>query len=146
MWPQGSLSNEGWFTDSGYVGSANKAPKVPQDYNVGQTKVILEDPSASHLLDGTVDDGSKAMESNDDDERTVYSEASSISEPVKENYIAELAEEIAKATRPFQPDDALERISEVLPHLLKAFALSLGHAKSSQTYRDIMVFLHKHRM
>jgi hypothetical protein len=87
------------------------------------------------------------MESNDDDESTVYSEESSISEPVKENYIAELAEDIARATRPFQPDeDALERISEVLPLLLKAFALSLGHAKSSQTHRDIMVFLHKHRM
>ncbi|GES61167.1 Pfs domain protein [Aspergillus terreus] len=147
MFPRPSLSNKDGLTDSGYVGSVQNAPKVPQDYNVGQTKVILEDPSASHLLDGTVNYGSKVMESNDDDEKTVYSEASSISEPVKEIYIAELAEDIAKATRPFQPNkDALGRISEILPLLLKTFALSLGHAKSSQMHRDVMAFLHKHRM
>lgn len=144
---ESSLSSRGCFTESGYVGGRYRGQQVPQYHCLGQTQVILEGPSLSHLPDGPAIDGSKLMESKDDDEKTIHSEMSSISEPVKENYIAELAEDIARATRPFQPNkDVLERISKALPLLLKAFALSLGHASSSQMHRDVMVFLHKHRL
>nr|AFT91405.1 hypothetical protein [Aspergillus rugulosus] len=140
-------SNGDSLTDSGYAGSMYNHRSMPQSHNVGRSKGLLEGPSTTHLPVGPINDGSQVMESNDDDEKTIYSEASSISEPVKEAYIAELAEDLAKGTRPFQPNkEVLERISQVLPMLLRTFALSLGHEESSQMHRDVMVFLHKHRM
>lgn len=135
------------FTDSAYAGHMHRDQEVPLHYNDGQTRAMLEGLLASHLLFGPDNDGNKAMESDEDDGESVYSETSSTSEPVKEDYIAVFAEDIAKITRPFQPNkEVLERIFEVLPLLLKTFALSLGDAKSSQIHRNVMVFLHKRRM
>ncbi|XXG93933.1 hypothetical protein Hte_000183 [Hypoxylon texense] len=39
----------------------------------------------------------------------------------------------------------VKRLSSILPTLLKAVALNLGHEASSQTLRDVMVFVHEHR-
>ncbi|KAL2824352.1 hypothetical protein BDW59DRAFT_162455 [Aspergillus cavernicola] len=78
--------------------------------------------------------------------RTVYSDASSRSTLEKESYISELAEDLFVKALSSQFDaQSLERISEVLPELLKAFALKVGHNAPSQMHRDVMYFIHKNR-
>ena len=58
----------------------------------------------------------------------------------------ELANELAEAIQPYElSDDIRGRIFEVLPELLKAFALSFGHPLSNAMQRDVMVFIHRYR-
>lgn len=39
----------------------------------------------------------------------------------------------------------MERILEILPELLKAFAIKFGCNAPSQIHRDVMFFVHKYR-
>jgi hypothetical protein len=81
-----------------------------------------------------------------DDTRTVYSDASSLPAWKNESYISELANSLLSEIRSKRFDDTtLEQIFEILPELLKAFALRVGHNASTQMHRDVMVFVHKHR-
>lgn len=81
-----------------------------------------------------------------DDIRTVYSYASSLCALKEESYISELADNLFSNVRSEQPDaQAMERISGILPELLKAFALKVGHNAPTQMHCDIMVFVHKYR-
>lgn len=78
--------------------------------------------------------------------RTVYSDTSSIAPLRKESYISLFSEELFLNLVSWQPDaQAMERISEALPELLRAFALKIGHNAPSQIHRDVMVFIHKNR-
>ncbi|KAE8414363.1 hypothetical protein BDV36DRAFT_299097 [Aspergillus pseudocaelatus] len=62
------------------------------------------------------------------------------------SYMSELAEDLFTKVVSWQPDaQTMERISEALPELLKAFALKVGHTAPSQMHRDIMAFIHKNR-
>ncbi|KAF3904310.1 hypothetical protein ABW20_dc0105558 [Dactylellina cionopaga] len=80
------------------------------------------------------------------DVEMVYSDASSIAALPKKRYIAELADALFDGVPAEQPDSrALERVSMVLPELLKAFALKLGYSAPTQMHRDVMVFVHKNR-
>ncbi|GCB17283.1 hypothetical protein AAWM_00168 [Aspergillus awamori] len=141
--------------DSGYGSTTTKRQELSRsrecDVSLGQTEQTLQNRSTVPLQEKSANDGSdvtaNTYNKHDNDDQTIDSGPSSPPESVKETYIAEIAEDIAKATRPFQPNaEVLQRISEVLPMLLKTFALGLGHAKSSQMHRDVMVFLHEHRM
>ncbi|KJK83657.1 hypothetical protein H634G_00890 [Metarhizium anisopliae BRIP 53293] len=45
-----------------------------------------------------------------------------------------------------KPDeDGLDRIEKLLPQLLKTFAIKVGSGGSTQIYRDVMVFVRRHR-
>lgn len=95
------------------------------------------------------DDGyASAMSRNpeSDDIGTVYSDVSSLSTLEKEKYISELADDLFDKVRSQQPDQhTMERISENLPALLKAFALKVSHDAPSQIHRDVMFFVHMYR-
>ncbi|KAH8803410.1 hypothetical protein F5884DRAFT_683898 [Xylogone sp. PMI_703] len=81
-----------------------------------------------------------------DDARTVYSDASSLSALEKEKYKSEIAQDLFNKVRTEQVDDqAMERITKILPEMLKAFALKIGHNPLAQICLDIMVFVHKYR-
>ena len=81
-----------------------------------------------------------------DDVGTIYSDASSLPAWNDESYISELANGLSCKIRSEQLDDtALEQISRILPELLKAFALKVGHEASTKMHLDVMVFVHKHR-
>jgi hypothetical protein len=81
-----------------------------------------------------------------DDVQTVYSESSDVPVSVKEEYISRLAENLLAEVRHGQPDgEIMERTYQVLPTLLKAFALRLGHGTQDLNHRNIMIFVHKHR-
>ncbi|KAE8359466.1 TEA/ATTS domain family-domain-containing protein [Aspergillus caelatus] len=78
--------------------------------------------------------------------RTVYTDTSSVTTLQKESYMSELAEDLFTKVVSWQPDaQTMERSSEALPELLKAFALKVGHTAPSQMHRDVMVFIHKNR-
>ena len=86
------------------------------------------------------------MDPESDDNATVYSDASSLSDLRIGSYNSKLAEDIVASLDLNTVDEkVLESLASSFPHLLKALALKLGHQALSQMHRDIMVFLHKHR-
>ncbi|KAK6356038.1 hypothetical protein TWF718_000412 [Orbilia javanica] len=82
----------------------------------------------------------------DRDDKTVYSETSSIPPLEKEGYMSQLAEILYNDVCPdLHGSRTSARVLAILPELLKAFALKLGHNTPSHMHRDAMVFVHKHR-
>ncbi|KAI9685935.1 MAG: hypothetical protein M1822_004213 [Bathelium mastoideum] len=80
--------------------------------------------------------------------KTEYSASETSSLPAlrDEGYISDLAKELFSALKPCKPDgDTLERISEMFPDLLRAFALKLGHEAQTPMHRDVSFFVHKNR-
>ncbi|KAI9662603.1 MAG: hypothetical protein M1821_008770 [Bathelium mastoideum] len=74
------------------------------------------------------------------------SETSTLPASRDKGYISDLAKELFSTLVPCEPDgDTLERISEMFPDLLRAFALKLGHEAQTQMHRDVSFFVHKHR-
>lgn len=116
------------YTDSGYASNTARPPKLMQIHTSAEESDIQE------------------CTENDDDVKSIYSDASSLPILRKTGYINELANEFAQVIQPYQvSDDILDRIFEVLPDLLKTFALSFGHPLSNGMQRDVMVFIHRYR-
>lgn len=66
--------------------------------------------------------------------------------PRDERFIDELAADLFGTVKSYESNrETLERISEVLPDLLRAFALKLGHKAQTPTHRDVSYFVHKYR-
>ena len=81
-----------------------------------------------------------------DDAATEYTNADSVGTWKRESYILDFAEDLFEKILDLQPDpEDVERISELLPDLLKAFALKLGFQAPMPVYRDVMYFVHKYR-
>ena len=79
---------------------------------------------------------------------TTYSAstAPSLPPPRDNAYVADLAAELFSTIKPFEAErDTLEHIFQILPGLLRAFALKLGHRAQSQIHRDVYYFVHKYR-
>ncbi|RHZ70165.1 hypothetical protein CDV55_103264 [Aspergillus turcosus] len=142
----------GTFTDSGYASTKHGMSSKPRSGDVenlsqvaGEHLTRSNDPS--DCITGAEPDPMEAAEDIEQAEvRSVYSDASSIPDDKREMFISELAEEFANVVRPYQPDEeSWQRISELLPDLLRGFAFRFGHNASSQIHRDVMVFIHKHR-
>lgn len=86
------------------------------------------------------------METELDDNATVYSDASDISDVRIESYSSKLVDGlVARLALAIVDEKVIDSLAESLPGLLKALASKLGHQASSQMHRDAMVFLHKHR-
>ncbi|KAJ5984630.1 hypothetical protein N7481_006729 [Penicillium waksmanii] len=137
------LTQIGAFTDSGYASTnldKHGYAQSTSDARLGLPTVpehdLLEDietPPTHDSLEMTAG-------------RTVYSDTSSIAPLRKESYISLFGEDLFMKLVSWQPDaQAMERISEALPELLRAFALKIGHNAPSQIHRDVMVFIHKNR-
>lgn len=81
-----------------------------------------------------------------DDTRTVYSDTLSFPALKIQRYISELADDLFRKLRSEQLDiHTVEKITRILPELLRAFALKVGHNAPSQLHRDIMIFVHRYR-
>ncbi|PKY06683.1 hypothetical protein P168DRAFT_232537 [Aspergillus campestris IBT 28561] len=103
----------------------------------------LIDAPALPLSDGTI---YQCNIDEEDDAESIYSDTSSASNMTK-GYIDELANDLVHVVEPYKEnDDVLPHVFEALPELLRAFALTLGHSSSSRTQRDMMVFIHRHRV
>ena len=102
--------------------------------------------SGATVRNNISEDAQDSRDVESDDIGTVYSDTSSLPAWNHESYISELADSLLHEIRSEQPDDTtLEQISRILPELLKAFALKVGHNASTQMHRDVMFFIHKHR-
>ncbi|KAE8380695.1 hypothetical protein BDV26DRAFT_279319 [Aspergillus bertholletiae] len=85
--------------------------------------------------------------SETEDRQTVYSENFSLKGSTKEAYVDELVRELLRAIPPF-PIDPLSRrrVVEAMPDCLRAFALRLSSADSSeQVHRDVSAFVRKYK-
>jgi hypothetical protein len=143
-------------TDSGY------ATNRPQGFNQlknSQTKAIESDLVSTQVKPSSGNEGifeqvdSLRLEQGmveeteqEDDARTTYSDAWSLSAAGKENFISEFADMLLNGIRCSLPmGSVVEDVSSVLPKLLKIFALKFGHNPPGQVHRDVMFFIHKNR-
>ncbi|KAF5682797.1 ankyrin protein 3 [Fusarium denticulatum] len=113
------------------------------------TQTLLAAPQTdSGYISTVVDivDDKKPYDDGIDDTRTEYSTTSSTNFPDQDTYIEKFAHHMASHTRAFSADqDTQARISAVLPSLLKAFALQVGHQNHTPLNRMTMAFVHRHR-
>lgn len=82
------------------------------------------------------------------DTRTEYSasELSKVPTPHDERYITDLAKDLYDSIKYHSPDsEKLRHICDVLPNLLRAFAVKVGYSTRTQTPRDVSYFVHKYR-
>ncbi|KAI0146412.1 hypothetical protein GGR57DRAFT_506471 [Xylariaceae sp. FL1272] len=108
-------------TDSGYASMGQALSGVAQ--------AVHDDP-ASYLNDAA----------------TEYTDASSVATWRKESYISDFADDLFGKIQEMKPDEhELDRISELLPDLLRGFALRLGYNAPTRMHSDVMYFVHKYR-
>ncbi|KAL2864224.1 5'-methylthioadenosine/S-adenosylhomocysteine nucleosidase family protein [Aspergillus lucknowensis] len=105
-------------TDSGYA-SANPYPKVTDD---------------------------KDQVPADIETRTEYSDASTVAGFKNETFIYELVDDLFGKIAPLAlSDEVMRRITDLLPEILKSFALRIGYKAPTQIHRDVMYFIHRNR-
>lgn len=81
-----------------------------------------------------------------EDTATEYSTMSSTNSSKKQQYIRNLADDLLNKISWLKVDKKTQtEVLAILPELLQAFALKLGHDAPTQMNRDIMAFIHKHR-
>ncbi|RYP19648.1 hypothetical protein DL765_003241 [Monosporascus sp. GIB2] len=133
-------------TDSGYASATHDKYGHTQSTGDVEFRPPIDGVHAS-AMNNTFEVAYNQQDSKSDDVGTVYSDASSLPAlAAEESYISELADDLFKRVCSGQSDgQVMEKISGILPKLLKAFALKVGHNALSQMHRDIMYFVHKHR-
>lgn len=140
------LANEA-YTDSGYASNTIRAPKLSEI--PGQLQQVEEGSTNDAGTElHSLPENERILQSTEqeDEVRSIYSDASTIPTLAKTRYINGLADDLIQAIQPYKLDDeALEQIFELLPDLLRDFALNLGLLVSSTMHRDVMVFIHKYR-
>lgn len=81
-----------------------------------------------------------------DDNETVYSDTSSLSDRRVESYSSKFVDDLVARLDLTNADEAiLDKLAESLPALLQALASKIGHQAPSQMHRDVMVFLYRNR-
>lgn len=135
-------------TDSGYASTTHQ--KIPRrdEYHTEHVHNVqgivfagVRSPSSPAAASP-----SKAQDDHGEDTESIYTTKSSISFSDKQSYISELVDDLFNKVQCGQYAQKLpERIHDILPQHLKAFALRFGQAGSTQINRDIMVFIRRHR-
>jgi len=78
--------------------------------------------------------------------QTVYSDAFSLSQHSEiDKYISAFAYELYYSLPPEFDAGSLERISSILPSLLEAFAVRLGHEGTEYMQRQLMYLIYRFR-
>lgn len=122
------------YTDSGY----GSAPTTRSEIN-NLRKHGYQTASAARSEQNPV-------EQDVEDTATEYSNTSSRAISRQGHYIREFAEDLFSKIGALTVDEKTRsRASAILPDLLKAFALKVGHNGKTQMHRDVMVFVHRHR-
>ncbi|EXV01255.1 phosphorylase [Metarhizium robertsii] len=81
-----------------------------------------------------------------DDADSIYTADPDVPLSKKNANIFWLADDLFNKAFTEKPDeDGLDRIEKLLPQLLKTFAIKVGSGGSTQIYRDVMVFVRRHR-
>ncbi|KAH6884868.1 hypothetical protein B0T10DRAFT_409451 [Thelonectria olida] len=120
------------YTDSGYASApATESRGGGSKQHPDETPAQLAQNLVKRVADDTV---------------TEYSNASSTTLLRKEQYIQKFANDMVRKAGFFNADAKTRgRVWAILPELLRAFALKVGHAAPTQMHRDVMAFVHRHR-
>lgn len=81
--------------------------------------------------------------------RTVYAPSATLTSPAlrDKGYMVDLASELfGVVNSPGLTRDALDRISQLLPDLLRAFAVKIGYQAPTSMHRDVMFYVRRDRM
>lgn len=124
-----TIEGEVPFTDSGYASD----PKLRRQ---SSSRSIKTPNRASEEPDNV------QYEHDEDDARTSYSAATTINHDAR-IYISELCNDIYNKVLIHIDVKQWPTISQVLPDVIKAFAIRIGHSGSSPLSWDIMYFIHK---
>ncbi|KAJ8113914.1 hypothetical protein ONZ43_g5031 [Nemania bipapillata] len=117
---------------------------APTDSGYASVPAIESEP-------GTLKRGSQAVaresaEQDIWDTATEYSKASTTTFSRQQVYVRGLADELySKISSPNADEETQRRVSAILPELLKAFALKIGHDSPTKMHGDVMAFVHKYR-
>jgi hypothetical protein len=138
------------FSDSGYASTLHDKFEGKQSARIENHAQSTDNLQPQVSMDDGYNNTTESAQSLDDaateDNRTVYSDASSFADLKYESYISEFADDLFSKFRYEKFDNqTMQRISRVLTELLKAFALRVGHNAPSQMHRDVMFFVHKYR-
>jgi hypothetical protein len=117
------------FTDSGYASSVKYPAKI-QPIEKGSQRHADRPASAQG-------------ESGQDDTRTEYSAATTITPTHVQTYLSELSRDIYSRLGRHFDLNTWPSLATMLPGLIKAFALRIGREDSSQMHRDIMYFVYR---
>ncbi|KAK8092464.1 uncharacterized protein PG998_014949 [Apiospora kogelbergensis] len=133
-------------------------PKAPQPSDSGYGTAKSDLKNEKHFsaclksYNMQHDPGCPEKESNSpasalvEDCNTIYTVAISITDPRLANHINILVDDLSKQLLTTQRDGiTIQKLVDALPGVLSTFALGLGYGASSQTHRDVMVFIHKFR-
>lgn len=83
---------------------------------------------------------------NEDDAQTQFSQASSLwQHPDTEAYLSAFAKEMAAFFTPRSSAAGQNEAFKQLPHLLKAFAVRIGHERGDAKGRQVMATIYKFR-
>jgi hypothetical protein len=128
----GDVKDDVPFTDSGYKSALN----LEHSLNVQPDLEKSPDPP-------DVDSSSARADGDDNDAKTLYSLGTTVNPGHARNYIMELAKDIHSNLHRAVGAKDLTVLSNVLPQLLKAFAIKLCHDAPTRVNRRIMHFIHK---
>ncbi|KAJ5549058.1 purine and uridine phosphorylase [Penicillium frequentans] len=110
----------------------------------GLQSIVFEDEGLVPL------NGKSSLQNADDNNNegtpSIYTEEHGTSPHKQQIYISHLSDDLLNNVRlARRTDEILERIHNVLPRLLKGFALRLGLFGSTQMHGDIMIFILRYR-
>ncbi|KOC15945.1 hypothetical protein AFLA70_169g002231 [Aspergillus flavus AF70] len=131
-------------TDSGYASITHHKVPHPQEY-VHDVESIV--PGGEGLsLPSTEASRRNALGDHGDDTESIYTAGPGMSPSHQQSYISELVDDLFREVQCEEAAQHLpERIYGIILRLLKAFAIRFGQSGPTQVYRDIMVFIRRHR-
>ncbi|KAL6819261.1 hypothetical protein V8C40DRAFT_281571 [Trichoderma camerunense] len=141
-----ALASTGQFSDSGYASIPRKTFEISE---IHQNTAVLQELSneiAESDLDLTDPEDSMSMSVEEPaDDRTEYSTATSLSNPILEGLISQLADQLIREVKFDGHDEqSIKTVCIALRYLLKTFALKIGFNAQSQIQRDFMYYTHKY--
>lgn len=154
LWETGSISSSSSFGPS----QGGNLSSSYADYSRGGTSTLPSSAPKGHdntqRLDTGIDDPYSIQittldtPGDEDDTATLYSLVTdSSAESDEENYQAHFGLELFSYISSLSQDENdMSRLVEDLPKLLQIFTRKLGSENSAQAYRDIMRYVHKHRL
>ncbi|KAL8365007.1 hypothetical protein RB595_004020 [Gaeumannomyces hyphopodioides] len=137
--------------DSGYVSGATGTSKGKEPSQLQSP--VNEKPSSPQtpIRERFEENAEGGGEQDENDEiysggRYQYSKAGSVSEERVGRFVSEMARLLIGALPPSGLDDSTpQRLGPVLPRILQAFALMIGHCAPTATQQEVMFFVHRYQ-
>lgn len=127
----------GTATDSGYA-------SLPQVLFKEQLQPVVENLTSSVGQGTDCNDGVRNLDR--DDMQTLYSASHHLDADRLDVYKSELADSLINRLQTLDlATDVKEHMADILPDMLKGFALRLGQHSTTKSEHEVMYFVHKYR-